>query len=150
MRIGLSPVKGLDVAELGLDLHNLTNARFYRTVHSRKINAGESEYAIVEYDDGSLAPPDSDPLVIGLLYCKAGSVVKSQDLIDGDYVPHAVWNDRVWSILDQDALSLISLLTGVTVEDLQTAEQVLNESQGQPTHESDQLPDSGGPEDSST
>jgi len=133
VQIGLSPAKGLDVAELALDLHDLTNARVYRTIRSRKIDAGGSEYVIVEYDDGDLASPNSDPLVIGLL------------LRDGDYVPHAVWNNRIWSILTKESLSLLSVMIGITVEDLQTAEKVLNESQGQRTHSRHQQTTAGGP-----
>jgi|10_taG_2_1085330.scaffolds.fasta_scaffold00245_18 hypothetical protein len=133
MRVGLLQTKNLNVADLGLDLHNLTNARVYGVTSCHRINAGVSEYIVAEYSNDELSSPDSDPLVIGLV------------LHNGEYVPHAVWDDKVWSILGEDTLDILSTMLGVSVENLQTAEAII-ESQTTRRQSDDPsgLPDSPG------
>lgn len=141
MRVGLSHNKNLSVEDLGLDLHNLTNARLYNVINSRKIvsvadSSGSSDYAIIEFDD-NIESPDSDPLAIGLI------------LRDGSYQPHAVWDNRIWSILTEDALAVISAMLGITVEDLaQTANKLINEARRQNHNDSNIQTSAGRPADS--
>jgi TRAP-type mannitol/chloroaromatic compound transport system substrate-binding protein len=121
MKIGLSRSKLSidDLAKIGLDLDNLTNARVFCVLEKSIINAGGSEYVILGLGD-ELTIPDSDPLVIGTIYQ------------NGNYVLHAVWDDKAWHILSNEGLELLSMATGLKVEDLaRTAEKLINETRAQ-------------------
>lgn len=98
------------VEELGFDLNHLTNARFYRFLRSRKIDTGGAAYVIVEFDSGDLSFPDAVPLVIGLIY-------QNQE-----FVPHVVWDNKVWHILSDDALQSLVAITGIKADSFLNSE----------------------------
>jgi len=113
MIIGICEEK--PVNSLDFDLETFTNTKLYKVVRSRRINSGGSKYAIVEFVDGEIQEPDSEFISISVLAKE-------------NYKTYVIWEDKVWTLLTDDALLVICTMTGVLKEDLVKTAEFINDS----------------------
>jgi len=71
------------------------------------IKSEKAEYIILEFTEGELGDPDSDPLLIGV----ARKDIGPQPV----YIPCAIWRNTLWRIVDNSAISIIAALAGIDV-----------------------------------
>lgn len=104
--------EGFDAKELGVDLEKFTNVQiFCVTKIKERVNDGHLHYVTLEFIDGDVINPTSDPLI----FC---TIRKQTD----EYTTHcehrAFWDNKLWRILDDDAGDLLELLHGIKKTDV--------------------------------
>ncbi len=92
-------------------LSKLMGKRYFRVIRVvQKVAVKDGEAVTVEYDDGDLISPQSDPLIIGTLAIPRNG--------SAEYVPHIVWNEKLWRTIDEGTENLYEMLTGVKGDDV--------------------------------
>jgi hypothetical protein len=97
-------------------LDKLTGQRYFRVLRVLKrvaIHQGMGESVTLEYDEGELANPGADPLIIGTI---------TKTVVDGnnkaDYQPRVLWNDRLWQSLDEGSEAMFQTMMGIKASDV--------------------------------
>lgn len=105
--------EGFDAKALGVDLEKLSNVRIYCVTKVKEIiKEGFLHYVNLEFTDGDIVNPDSDPLI----FC---TLIKRTDESNTTHCEmRAIWNNKLWRILDDDASSLLELLAGIKKSDV--------------------------------
>lgn len=99
--------EGFDPEALGLDLNKLSDTQLFCVLEVRNhIESGHLNCVTLVYRSGDVMDPSDDPLIIGV-------IVRN---IEGrnDYQYRAMWNNKLWRILDDEYSQFINLLSGTS------------------------------------
>jgi len=115
--------EGFDAEALGVDLERFTNVQtFCVTRVKERVNQGHLRYVTLDFIDGEVANPSSDPLI----FC---TIRKHVDDATTHCEHRAFWANKLWRILDDEAGDLLELLHGIKKTDVAAFVAKLQEQQ---------------------
>ena len=70
----------------------------HRVLSSQQLSprSGKQECWLIEYDNGEIADPSSDPMIIGAT--------------DDSSIPRVVWNNQIWTPASQGQMETLAVL----------------------------------------
>lgn len=134
MQITLTKVndEGFDPQTLGMNLQNALAFRVFEVI-SRKTE-GNLDCVTLECAQGDLSDPQADPMLIGTIQRQIRDPQTNEYITDTQW--RIVWNNEIWRLLDDDAISILEL-QGLDRQKLeQFTEQYINMSLRQHSYES--------------
>jgi hypothetical protein len=106
-------------------LDQLQGKRYLRVIKVREtIETRNDGVIIVQYDEGELANPNTDPLIIGTIVKVRGPGSVPE------YAVRVLWNNKLWRTLDEDTAELMQTLTGIKGDDVRKFAERLRKSGG--------------------
>src|SRR5215831_5425142 len=103
--IALVPVSYKELE--GFTLDKLQGRKYFRVL--RTVEKSDV-HVVLEYDEGELADPGTDPLIIGTIHKE---FYEPDGGVSDDYQPRVLWNEQLWRTLDEDTEDLFHMMTGI-------------------------------------
>lgn len=119
--------EGFDAVALQFDIQNMSNVRIYQVTEVVElVNEGHLHYVKLNFIEGEIADPKSDPMIVGTIKRTIEqestpdvAVSPTQTPLITDLQWRVLWDNKLWRPLDDNATAILEAFCGIKAADVQ-------------------------------